>query len=133
MKNTKKLIAHGICLVLGLILVALGIAGIVDAFWSGVGGAWIAVGVIRLVQCYRLQKDEAYREKVEIELTDERNRFLRSRAWAWAGYLFIMVAAVASIVCRALGLDQQSMAAGLAVCILVLLYWISYLVLRKKY
>ena len=133
MKKDRRIIACIIYTVIGITLLVLGILEIVDSFWSGMGGALIAVGLVRMIHILRYHHDEAYQENMEIEMKDERNRFIRSRAWVWAGYLFIMVAAVASIVCRALGLDQQSMAAGLAVCILVLLYWISYLVLRKKY
>ena len=36
-------------------------------------------------------KNEAYREKIEIEEKDERNHFIRNKAWAWAGYLYVMI------------------------------------------
>jgi hypothetical protein len=32
-----------------------------------------------------------------------------------------------------MGLDQWSLAASYALCLLLLLYWISYLVLKRKY
>lgn len=68
-----------------------------------------------------------------MEVQDERNHFIRNKAWAWAGYLFVLIAAVCSIAFKLLGQELLSMAAGFAVSILVLLYWVCYLVLKKKY
>ena len=133
MKNVIRIVAHIICILLGGTLFVLGITEVMDEFWGGMGSALIAVGVIRAVQLIRLRKSEAYREKMEIEMADERNRFIRNRAWAWAGYLFVLIAAVSTIGLKLMGQDILSVAAGCAVCILVLLYWISYLILRKKY
>ena len=133
MKQDKRIIANILYIVLGAAFLVLGILEIIDAFWSGMGGALIAVGVIRIVQFYRFRKDETYREKVEIEMKDERNQYLRIKAWAWAGYLFILIAAVSTIVFKLLGQDLLSMAAGFAICFIMLLYWVCYLVLRKQY
>ena len=133
MKNGRRIVAYIVYMVLGLALMVLGILEIVDPFWSGMGGALIAVGVIRMIHILRYRYDEAYRENMEIETKDERNRFIRNKAWAWAGYLFVLIAAISSIVLKLLGQDLLSIAAGLAVCILVLLYWGCYLILKKKY
>ncbi|MBQ6691965.1 MAG: hypothetical protein IJN00_01395, partial [Clostridia bacterium] len=93
----------------------------------------MTVGVLRIVQHFRTRNNEAYREKVETDIADERNQFLRNKAWAWAGHLFVIIASVATIALKVLGQDQLSMAAGWAVCLMVILYWISFLILRKKY
>lgn len=129
----RKTVAYIGMIVLGIALIGLGVAEIVDSFWSGMGSALVAVSAIRLIQMYRLHKDEAYREKMETEIKDERNQFLRNKAWAWAGYLFILIAAVLTIVLRVLGQELLSMAASGAVCLMVLLYWGSYMILKKKY
>ena len=133
MKRDRRIIAGIAYIVLGAVLTVLGVMGTVDAFWSGMGSALIAIGIIRAVHFFRFRKNESYREKYELEMTDERNRFLRNKAWAWTGYLFILVAAVASIVLKVLGQDLLSMAAGLAVCFMVIVYWICHLILRRKY
>jgi uncharacterized membrane protein len=133
MKNGRRIVAYIVYMVLGLALVVLGILEIVDPFWSGMGGALIAVGVIRMIHILRYRNDESYRENVEIETKDERNQFIRNKAWAWAGYLFVLIAAISTIVLKLLGQDLLSIAAGFAVCILTLLYWVCYLVLKKKY
>lgn len=133
MRKQRGLIVVLMYLFLGTALVALGVGEVMDAFWSGMGAALMGVGVIRLVQMIRWHKDEAYREKQKLEVTDERNQFLRNKAWAWAGYLFVLICAVATIALKLLGQDLLSIAAGSAVCLMALLYWFSYLFLRKKY
>ena len=133
MKMERRLIACIVYLILGVVLMVLGILEALDSFWSGMGGALITVGVVRMIHILRYRNDDSYRENMEIESKDERNQFIRNKAWAWSGYLFVLIAAISTIVLKLLGQDLLSIAAGFAVCILVLLYWICYLVLKKKY
>lgn len=133
MKVDKRVIVSIVWVILGAVLIALAFAGIVDMFWNGMGSGLLVVGVIHLLRYYRLNKNEAYREKVEVEEKDERNLFIRNKAWAWSGYLFVLIAAVACIVLRIAGQEMLSMAAAFAVCLMIVLYWISYFTLRKKY
>ena len=133
MKNSRRIAAYIIYILLGISLIVLGMLEIVDSFWSGMGGALLAMGVIRLIQNLRYSNDESYREKRDVEVQDERNQFIRNKAWAWAGYLFVLIAAVCTIVFKLLGQELLSMAAAFAVSLLVLLYWICYTVLKKKY
>ena len=122
-----------IWLVLGLPLIGLSIAGLVDSFWSGMGSALVVIGACRLLRAHRLNKSEEYREKMETFETDERFHFLRAKAWSWAGYLFILISAVATIVLRVMGQVLLSIAASWAVCLMLVLYWGAYMVLKKKY
>lgn len=133
MKVGKKVIVNILWIVIGTILIGLSFVGIVDAFWNGMGSGLLVVGVLHLVRFYRLDKNPAYREKKEIELNDERNRFICNKAWAWTGYLFVMLAAVCSIIFKITGQELLSFAASGSVCIMLVLYWISYLILKKKY
>lgn len=129
----KSYLVSIIYILIGGILIGLGFAGIVDEFWNGMGFGFLVMGVIQLIRRYRLEKNEAYREKVEIEAKDERNHFIRNKAWAWAGYLFVMIMAVASIVLRIMGEYVLSIAASGAVCLMIVLFWISFYILRRKY
>ena len=129
----KKNIYPIVLLAAGLALIGLGVAEIVDEFWSGMGSALLVIGLIRLLRFYRLKKNDVYREKMETAATDERNQFIRAKAWSWAGYLFIMVSAIATIIFRILGQELLSQFSSYAVCLMLVLYWISYFVLKKKY
>ena len=122
-----------IWLVIGLPVMGLSIAGIVDEFWSGMGTALVVIGLCRLLRAHRLNKNDEYREKMETFETDERFHFLRAKAWSWAGYLFVIIGGVSVIVFKALGMETASMAASCAVCLLLVLYWGAYFVLKKKY
>lgn len=133
MKVDKRVIVSIIWVILGAVLIALAFAGIVDMFWNGMGSGLLVVGVIQLLRYHRLNKNETYREKVEVEEQDERNIFIRNKAWAWSGYMFVMIAAVACIVFKIAGQEVLSLASSFAVCLMIVLYWISFFILRKKY
>ena len=129
----KKNIYPIVLIAAGLTLFGLGFAEIVDEFWSGMGSALLVMGIIRLLRFYRLKKNKSYQEKVETAVTDERNQFIRMKAWSWAGYLFSIVSALGTIIFKILGQDLLCQVASGAVCLMLVLYWISYFVLKKKY
>ena len=133
MKMNKRLIATVLEIVIGIILSVLGYIGAVDTYWSGMGTALVFVGVIFLFRTFRYKTNTEYKEKVDTDVNDERNKYLRRMAWSWSGYLFVLIAAAGSIIFKIAGLDVYSMAAGGAVCLLIVLYWISYVILNKKY
>jgi len=117
----------------GLVLIGLAFAGKVDSFWNGMGSALLIVGALQLLRYHRFNKNEAYRERMEIEVNDERNHFIRNKAWAWSGYLFILIAGVSVVVFKIIGQELLSMVASMAVCLILVLYWVSYYVLKRKY
>lgn len=133
MKANRRLILYVLYIAIGVALICLDVANVVDEFWSGMGSGLIFVSILRLIQLYRFNKNEDYREKVETEISDERNRFIRNKAWAWTGYLFVLISAVAIIVFRIAGQELLSYAAGIALCLMLVLYWVSFFILRKKY
>ena len=132
MKN-KRLIANIVEIAVGLVLAVCGHMGLIDEYWSGMGTALIIVSVIMLFRQFRYKTNVENKEKVDIEVNDERNKHLRRMAWSWTGYLFVIIAAFGSIIFKIIGMDMYSMAAGFAVCLLITLYWISYVILRRKY
>ena len=129
----RRMIPYVMYVLFGAALFIMGTMEIVDEFWGGVGTSFLLIGVLRLVRIYRFRNDETYREKVEIETKDERNQFIRNKAWAWAGYLFVLIAAVCTLGFQLAGQRVLSTAAGYAVCLIITLYWISYMILKKKY
>lgn len=133
MKNNKRLIASIVWIVLGIIVSVCSWFDIVDSYWTGMGSALLIVGTIQLIRQLRYKKDADYREKVDTNNRDERNRFIATKAWSWAGYLFVIIAAIASIAFRALGNRELSLLASTSVCVIITLYWICYLILQKKY
>ena len=131
--SKKRIVIQILEIAAGIILLGLGIAGKVDEFWSGMGGALIGVGTMYLVQTVRYQKNEAYRENVDMERSDERNKFLQMKSWQMAAGCFTMIAAVGTFVFKFAGKEDLMMLCSGAVCLLLVLYWGSYLVLKRKY
>lgn len=133
MKITKKLISYILTIAVGATLLTLAIAGVLDSFWGGMGASLLVMSILRLSQLYLYKTDKAYHEKMDTEVSDERNRFLRNKAWAWAGYLFVLIAAVCTIVFKVMGQELLCQVTGLSMCLIVTLYWICFMILRKKY
>lgn len=133
MKNCKRLISCIMEIIIGLTLSILGYTGVLDEFWSGMGTALFIIGVIMLIRQIRYRTDAGYRENVDVEVHDERNKYLSMKAWSWAGYLFVLIAAVSVIVFKIIGQDSFVTLASGGVCLIMVLYWISYMVLRRKY
>lgn len=133
MKYDRRMYLSLFWLLLGTVLVVCGMTEVIDSYWCGMGGGFAGVGIAQLIRHIRYRKNDDYREKVDVETNDERNRFLTGKAWAWAGYLFVLVSGVATIALKVMGQDQWSLAASYALCLLLVLYWGSYLVLKRKY
>ncbi len=133
MKHIKPFAISVFYIIIGAVLICCGIAEIADSFWSGMGGALIAVGAIQLIRNIKFRTDEEYREKMETEAKDERNKFIAGRAWAWSGYAFVIIDAIGTIGFKIAGNDVLSQYCAYSVCLIMILYWISWLLLRKKY
>ena len=133
MKITGRIISYILMIAIGATLLTLAVAGVLDPFWSGMGASLLTISILRLAQLYLYKTDKSYQEKIDTEVSDERNRFLRNKAWAWAGYWFVIIAAVCSIVFKVMGQDLLSMVCACGVCLLATLYWICFMILRKKY
>ena len=131
--SNKRFISSIIEIVLGFVLLVLGCLNIVDSFWSGMGGALICVGALYLFRQIRYKTDTDYKKQAEVEAKDERNRYLSMKAWSWAGFLFVILSAVATIILKIAGLEDLMMVTSGSVCLITLLYWITYLILRRKY
>ena len=129
----KRIFISLFWVVLGVILIALEIMGKIDDFWSGMGAGFIGVGIVQIIRYASYRKDDSYKERVDTANRAERNRFIANKAWAWSGYLFVMITAVAALALRIAGENVLSMAASGALCLMLVLYWVCYLILSKKY
>ena len=133
MKFNKRLIANITEIVIGVILTICGATGLLDSYWSGMGTALIVVGGLMMIRQVRYSTNAEYKESVDVEIQDERNKFLRVKAWSWAGYIFVILAAISTIVLKLTGHEEGMMITSASVSLIVLLYWISFMILKKKY
>lgn len=120
--------------VLGAAVLVLSLMGVLDSsLYAGMGGALMAIGILQSLRHEKYRRDPEYREKVDIEENDERNRFLRLKSWAWTGYLVVLAEAIGSVIAMALGKETVQMVLMYSVCLIVFVYWVCYMVLNRKY
>jgi hypothetical protein len=132
--NNKRLALTVFWIVLGAVLVVLTVTEVLDSsIYSGMGGALMAVGTLQLIRTVKYRKDSEYREKVDTELGDERNRFLRMKSWSWAGYFTILIEGIGAIIAMALGERTVQLVLSYSVYLVLVIYWIAYVILNKKY
>ena len=133
MKYSKKIFISIFWVVLGAVLLFLNFNYTLDSYWSGLGTAFIVIGALQIFRQVKYRTNEQYRENVDTRNNDERNRFINGKAWAWAGYLYVLIAAVAIIILQILGLKEISQTISFTVCALPILYWVSHMFLSRKY
>ena len=131
--SNKRFIASIGKMLLGIILIAFGAINLIDSFWTGMGSAFLFVGVLQLIRQIRYKTNPEYQEKANIEAKDERNRYLSMKAWSITGYIFVIASGAATILLKLAGEEKLMMLASTNVCVMILIYWIAYFILRKKY
>ncbi len=132
--NTRKMILSIIWVIIGATLMILDFTGMTnDPIYSSMGAVFLVIGIMQIVKKIRYQKDPEYREKVDIAYKDERNGYIRMKAWSWAGYLFVIGAAVLSIGFNITKMRVYGQILGYCICAIIALYWISYMILSRKY
>ena len=104
-----------------------------SSLYSGMGEVLIAVGILQIIRNLKYKEDAAYREKVDTEAKDERNRFLRMKSWSWAGYTAILLEGIGVVIATILGQQTVQQVLSYSVCLIMCSYWVSYLILSRKY
>lgn len=134
MKYENKIYLSVAWIIIGAALIVLSCMEIIDsAMCSGFGGGLVGVGIVQTIRHLKYAHDPEYKENFDIEVSDERNKYIRMKAWSWAGYLFVMAAALGTIIFAILGNSALMQCCSYGVCITILFYWVSYLILQKKY
>ncbi len=120
--NNKKLALSIFWVVLGLTLFILSVAEVLDdSVYAGMGARNL-----------KYRRDPEYREKIDIEAGDERNKTIRMQSWAWTGYLFILVAAIASVVAYFMGQLVVQQTLCYSICFMLVVYWLANVILNKR-
>ena len=132
--DSKRLALNIFWLVLGLTLIALSVAEIIDnSMYATMGGGFAAVGAIRIAMTVRYRKDAAYREKTDTAVNDERNQFLHMKSWAWTGYVVVLALGIGTVFAMFFGEQTIQLALAYSLCAILVIYWIAFLILKRKY
>ena len=103
-----------------------------NEFLSTFGLVLVVMGIARWRNYRRITKTEETIKQQEILETDERNVAIVQRAKNTAFNLFVIILAVAIIVFQFLNLVQYVQILFGAMCLLLVIYWIGYWVIRKR-
>lgn len=121
-------------IVLGIVLIAAdALNHFENDFFLSFGIALLVMGIIRLIRHRKVTKDESTIRRQEVAETDERTLMMNEKAKSWAFTYSILIAGIAVIVLSLLGKHDTAQPFAWFVCGQVALYWICWMILRKKY
>lgn len=121
----------GVVIGLGLIVFSLMQDGKVSQV-TWVGLTFFVIGMLQILRYIRYRTNHNYREQMDISENDERNAFISNKAWAWAGYSYVLMMAMGLIVLLIMGKTEYLICSA-CLCLMIILYWIFYLILNRKY
>ena len=129
----RQYIAVLYCILGPSLIVVAAVNGFENYFISSFGFALLAMGIVRIVQYRRISMNEQKMHQREVAESDERNIMMAERARSWAFSFAIMIAGIVVIILSILGYHDQAQPFAWFVCLMVALYWVFYLIARKKY
>jgi uncharacterized membrane protein len=132
--NNKKLVLSIFWIILGATLVVLSVLEILkSSVYAGMGAGLVVIGILQVIRNLRYRKDAEYKEKIDVEFSDERGKFLRMKSWSLTGYITIITASVGSVVALILGQHTIQLVLSYCVCFMLVVFWITYIVVSRKY
>lgn len=120
-------------IVIGIALILLNFFGKNDEVISCFGTAFVVCGVVRVVQYIRLIGNKDKMKQREIAEKDERNIMLWTQARSLTFGIYTALAGTAVMVLYCVDQDFIGQIIAYTVCALIFIYWICYLILRRKY
>lgn len=121
-------------ILLGLALVCTDLVNASDNyFYFSFGLALLLMGVLRLFRYRKITKSDQTMRKQELAEQDERTRMMAERARSWAFSFSLTAAGIWVIIQNLLGHHEEALPYGWYVCAMVVLYWICFTIIRKKY
>lgn len=121
-------------IVIGLILIAAdALNHFENQFFFSFGITLIVMGILRLIRHRKVTKDEASIRKQKLAETDERTLMMNEKARSWAFSYSVLIAGIAVIVLSFLGKHDAAQPFAWYVCGQIGLFWICWLIIRKKY
>lgn len=119
--------------ILGLAMIILfNIIKTETGFLSSFGFALIIIGIAKIRNYILITKDEETIKKCEITETDERNICIANKAKSISFIVYVILACISVVILQILNKPHLATILSSTVCILILIYWISYWIISKK-
>jgi len=120
-------------IVIGVTMIVLAaVLKLENEFLSSFGFALVVCGLVRVRNYRRITKSDETVRRQEIAETDERNIAIANRAKSWAFSLYVFLTCVLVIMLEIVNWVELATVLAGSVCALVLLYWGSYWVIRRR-
>lgn len=120
-------------IVIGAVMIAASfITKTTNEFVSSFGFALLLIGIVRIRNHFIITKNDETIKKQEIAETDERNISIANRAKSLSFTLYVFAASITVIVLQILEMGELASVIGFTVCALIIIYWISYFIIRQK-
>ena len=121
-------------IVLGFVLVSAAVLTEVENyFFLSFGIALLVMGALRLYRNRKITATEQTMRKQELAENDERTRMIAERARSWSFSLSVTGSGILVIGLNLMGLSDTALPFAWYVCGMITLYWICWLILKKKY
>ena len=121
-------------IVIGAVLIAADcLNGLENQFFFAFGFALLKMGAFRIIHYPKITKHSQSMRKQELAENDERFRMISERAKSWVFSITVIEAGILVIVLSLLGYQEQSLPFAWFVCGMVVLYWIFWSIIRRKY
>ncbi|MBQ7898186.1 MAG: hypothetical protein IJ323_07150 [Clostridia bacterium] len=118
---------------LGIIMTAGGIVTKTDnSFISSFGLILAVMGAVRMRNYLIITKSEERIKKQEIMETDERNVSIVNKARSITFTAYVLLLGIAVIVLSLLNMREIAVWISYSIFLLIIIYWISYFIIRKK-
>ena len=99
---------------------------------AAMGFSLIVVGALQMWKYFRITKSEESMRSREIKEKDERNISIAHRSKSMAFSMYILLACAASIVLGIMGRVQIAQVLSGNVCVMLLIYLLSCIIIRNK-
>ena len=133
-KMKQRLIIAVVYILIGILLALWALLSKTEnSFPSAFGFALIALGILRILQYRKITRSEDTIHRRELAESDERYRMISEKARSWAFSFSILMAGLVVIALSLLGYSDAVQPLAWYVCIMVLLYWVCYRILKRKY
>lgn len=120
-------------IIIGAVFCVLRYMGMGSDILFSIGVAFIVCGAVQSVRLIRLINNPEKLEERSIAEKDERNIMLWNKARSMAFAIYIYAAAIGMAIAYVIGQETVGLTLAYSICGLVIIYWISYYILRSKY
>ncbi len=128
----RLFIAIGYIFIGLLMIILFNIIKTENSFLSSFGFALIVIGIVHIRNYTIITKNEETIRKREIAEMDERNIAIANKAKSVSFIIYVILACVCVVILELFNKTQLATVLSSTVCVLILIYWISYWIINKK-